>query len=164
MFRESTVRLSSTYCISSRLFLRKLRVPRILYRTSKVTRAFSPRVNRFGQRFYRLSWGFGNENVHSTLVFGRYWYLVVNWNRTRDGHYWPPPAQIRTCGTIAYGSDHWILTSRVGLGSIGIHLKPKDPRSKSIPGTTPNLAARNVLTRLSGTVSSTRVRIRHQLS
>ncbi len=25
--------------------------------------------------------------------------------RGRDGHCWPPPAQIRTCGTTAYGSS-----------------------------------------------------------
>ena len=29
---------------------------------------------------------------------------ITNMHRGRDGHCWPPPAQIRTCRTTAYGS------------------------------------------------------------
>jgi hypothetical protein len=28
----------------------------------------------------------------------------IKWSRGRDGPFGPPPAQIRTCGTTAYGS------------------------------------------------------------
>ena len=37
-------------------------------------------------------------------------------DRGRDGHYWAPPAQIRTCGLPAYGSHLGCLTAKRSLG------------------------------------------------
>jgi hypothetical protein len=36
--------------------------------------------------------------------------------RTRDAHYWAPPAQIRTCGLPAYGSYLGCLTAKRTFG------------------------------------------------
>src|SRR5208283_2859953 len=48
-----------------------------------------------------------------TYQGGNYWTLF---NRGRDGHYWAPPAQIRTCGLPAYGSYLGCLTAKRTFG------------------------------------------------
>ena len=37
-------------------------------------------------------------------------------DRGRDGHYWLPPAQIRTCAIYAYGSHLGCLAANRSLG------------------------------------------------
>ena len=56
-------------------------------------------LTRFWCDGYGGSWSEGRQVAAAIEVS-----QITNIHRGRDGHYWPPPAQIRTCRTTAYGS------------------------------------------------------------
>ena len=50
------------------------------------------------ERIYRHSWP--TRAAARSAIFE----YIEGWYRGRDGHYWPPPAQIPACASNALGS------------------------------------------------------------
>jgi len=57
-----------------------------------------------------------SDQVSGFAVLPKRWIVERTIVRGRDGHYWPPPAQIRACAANALGSYLEWLTAKRGCG------------------------------------------------